>query len=62
MTFAQRLWNEIQTARADRDRDEAHWAREACGQDTEEAESSGFLMGYAEGLERARTLYREGRS
>jgi hypothetical protein len=37
-------------AARERDEDEAHWADLACGQDTEEAEESGRLLGRAEAL------------
>lgn len=43
----------LEDARQEMLEDDAHWTREACGQDTEEAEESGRLAGYAEGLEAA---------
>jgi hypothetical protein len=46
----------LKEARADVRKDNAYWERLACGQDTEEAESSGHLAGYAAGLEAALKL------
>jgi hypothetical protein len=46
----------IAEARRDVREDDDYWARLACGQDTEEAEESGRLAGYAEGLEAALKL------
>jgi hypothetical protein len=43
----------IREARDDVRRDEDYWACLASGQDTEEAEESGRLAGYLEGLEAA---------
>jgi hypothetical protein len=43
----------IDQARRDVAADDGRWTRLACGQDTEEAEESGRLVGYAEGLEAA---------
>jgi hypothetical protein len=40
----------LEEARRERDQDEEYWAREMSGQDSEEAEESGRLCGYAEGL------------
>lgn len=43
----------LREAKRDVRKDEDHWTKLACGQDTEEAEESGHLIGYAEGLEAA---------
>lgn len=43
-------------ARRDVRKDNTYWERLACGQDTEQAEESGRLVGYAEGLEAALKL------
>ncbi len=47
------LQSMIDQARRDVAADDGRWTRLACGQDTEEAEESGRLVGYAEGLEAA---------
>lgn len=46
----------LEQARTDMIADDEEWARLACGQDTEEAEESGRLAGYIEGLEAALKL------
>jgi hypothetical protein len=46
----------LKEARRDVRKDTEYWKRLACGQDTEEAEESGRLIGYAEGLEAALKL------
>lgn len=46
----------IAEAEQERDADEAYWTEEAIGQDTEEAEQSGYLIGYAAGLTAALKL------
>jgi hypothetical protein len=43
----------IEQARRDVQADNERWANLACGQDSEEAEESGRLVGYLEGLEEA---------
>lgn len=55
-SLLRQLREEIAAARADVRRDEDYWARLACAQDTEEAEESGRLPGYLDGLERALAL------
>lgn len=46
-------------ARKDVREDEERWAELACGQDTEEAEESGRLIGHAEGLQAALDLVKQ---
>lgn len=58
-TYAAQLQEEIESARRDVRTDSDHWEELACGQDTEEAEESGRLIGYQEGLEEALRLYKE---
>lgn len=53
---AERLAAMIAEARDDVRKDTEHWEELACGQDTEEAEESGRMIGYAEGLEAALKL------
>lgn len=57
MNYKERLNEEIASARRDVRADSDHWERLACGQDTEEAEESGRLIGYQEGLELALRLF-----
>jgi hypothetical protein len=56
MTAAAVLRALLEQARAEVSADAVHWEFLACGQDTEEAEESGRLIGYAEGLEAALKL------
>jgi hypothetical protein len=51
-----RLQEMLAEARADVRKDEDYWTEEGQGQDTEEAEQSGYLIGYAAGLEAALDL------
>lgn len=55
-TLVEQLEALLAAARKDVAEDDARWARLACGQDTEEAEESGRLVGHAEGLQAALDL------
>lgn len=57
MSYVDRLQEEIASARRDVRADSDRWERLACGQDTEEAEESGRLIGMQEGLELALQVY-----
>lgn len=46
----EQLRSAIADAEHERDADDVYWTEEAIGQDTEEAEESGYLVGYAAGL------------
>lgn len=56
LTHIDTLSSMLAEARKDVQKDTDLWARLDCSQDTEEAEESGRLIGYAEGLEAALKL------
>lgn len=51
------LAEQFKLARQEREDDYEHWTRLATGQDTEEAEHSGYLSGYEDGLSVALSLF-----
>lgn len=60
-TYERRLLSErlealrrgVDAAEQVRDADQEYWEREACGQDSEQAEHSGYLDGFRDGLQAA---------
>lgn len=50
MKTLKKLRRELKRARKAVDKDNEYWERLACGQDTEQAENSGELTGYVDGL------------
>jgi hypothetical protein len=56
VTYTRELKKMVEEALRDVRRDNEYWTELACGQDTEQAEESGRLIGYAEGLREALRL------
>lgn len=56
--MARKLAEYVERAEAVREADDAKWEARASGQDTEEAEASGFLAGQVAGLRAADAILR----